>query len=60
GDLIYLVGLDLTKASVVGPLTATTPDFAGIIATVKLRERPNLETMLGIALITVGAALLST
>lgn len=60
GDLIYLVGLDLTRASVVGPLTATTPVFAGIIATIKLRERPNLETILGIALITVGAALLST
>ncbi len=60
GDMIYLVGLDLTKANIVGPLTATTPVFAGIIAAVKLRERPNLETILGIALITVGAALLST
>ncbi|HDD42187.1 MAG TPA: EamA family transporter [Nitrososphaeria archaeon] len=59
GDMIYLVGLDLTRASIVGPLTATTPVFAGIIAAVKLRERPNLETILGIALITIGAALLS-
>jgi len=59
GDMIYLVGLDLSEANVVGPLTATTPVFAGIIAAVKLRERPNLEIILGIVLITVGAALLS-
>jgi drug/metabolite transporter (DMT)-like permease len=59
GDMIYLIGLDLARANVVGPLSATTPIFAGIIAAIKLREKPNLETILGIVLITVGAALLS-
>lgn len=59
GDLVYLVGLNLTEASVAGPLAATTPVFAGIIAAAKLRERPSLETIVGIALITMGAALLS-
>jgi uncharacterized membrane protein len=59
GDMIYLIGLDLARANVVGPLSATTPVFAGIIAAVKLREKPNLETILGIILITAGAALLS-
>lgn len=60
GDMIYLIGLDLAEASVVGPLTATTPLFAGLIAAVKLREKPSLETIIGIILITVGAALLTS
>lgn len=59
GDMIYLIGLDLARANVVGPLSATTPIFAGIIAAIKLREKPNLEAILGIVLMTVGAALLS-
>ncbi|MEM2189358.1 MAG: DMT family transporter [Nitrososphaerota archaeon] len=59
GDMLYLIGLDLSRANIVGPLSATTPIFAGIIAAVRLRERPGLETILGIILITVGAALLS-
>ncbi len=59
GDMIYLIGLDLARANIVGPLSATTPIFAGIIAAIRLREKPSFETILGIILITIGAALLS-
>lgn len=59
GDMFYLMGLDLARANVVGPLSATTPVFAGIIAAIRLREKPSFEIILGIILITIGAALLS-
>ncbi len=60
GDMVYLMGLDLTEANVAGPLAATTPVFAGVIAAIYLKEKPVLETILGIVLITIGAVLLSS
>lgn len=60
GDMIYLMGLDLAEANIIGPLTATTPVFASVIAMARLKERPTLETLIGIALITIGTALLSS
>lgn len=60
GDMIYLIGLDLAEANIVGPLTAITPAFASVIAMAKLKEKPSLEVILGIVLITIGAALLSS
>ena len=59
GDLIYLIGLDLTQANVAGALAATTPIFSGVIAIGLLKERVTWEIICGIALVTFGAILLS-
>ena len=58
GDLIYLIGLDLTQANIAGALAATTPIFSGVIAIIVLGEKVNLKVVLGIILVTLGAGLL--
>ena len=58
GDMSYLMGLSLTQANIAGPLAATTPMFAGILAAVFLKEKITLNVFLAMLLATVGAGLL--
>jgi len=60
GDMIYLIGLNLTQANIAAPLGASTPIFAAAIAVAFLKEKPNLKVILGILLTVIGAALLIT
>jgi len=59
GDMIYFIGLSLTQANIVAPLSALTPMFATLIAVLSSKERPNLKTIIGISLVVIGIALLT-
>ncbi len=59
GDMIYFIGLSLTQANIVAPLSALTPMFASLIAMLFSRERPNVKTIIGVFLVVMGTVLLT-
>lgn len=59
GDTFLYIGLEIAKASVVAPLSSTTPLFAAFIAILFLNERVSKRVVVGTLLVTVGAILLT-
>jgi len=59
GDMIYFIGLSLTQANIVAPLSALTPKFAMLIDMFYSKKRPDLRTVIGALLVVAGIVLLS-
>jgi len=59
GDMLFLTGLQTTKANVAAPLASTTPLFAAIIAIVFLKEEVSKRVVAGTFIVTAGMMLLT-
>lgn len=58
GDTLLIYALSLASATIVAPLSATSPLFSAILAMAFLREKVTSKLALGAMLITIGAGIL--
>jgi len=59
GDAIYFIGLSLTQATIVAPLSALAQKFAMLIDMFYPKKRPDIRTVIGALLVVTGIVLLS-
>lgn len=60
GQIAYFAAIKLAPASQVVPITATYPVVAAAMAVIFLREQPTLAKGIGIVLVVIGLALVSS
>lgn len=58
-NLIFLKLIKNNKASIVTALTYTTPIFTFLLAYLFINEKINIETVIGICLVTIGIILIA-
>lgn len=58
GDSLLILALSMADATVVAPLSASSPLFSAILAAALLREKATIRLSLGALLVSIGAGLL--